>query len=489
MSKKLNKNEKIGPIVAKKTSGKTELESSLPINYLCPKGHQLTTESASPSVVFCQRCNDFWDISPHAGYQFCPECKRITSTKDKYGNPEMAPLASCGLNCPGKEEGGSEKTLYYAHSMKVYNTRKETKELKLIKNSFPGYKLINPADYDKKWEGLSGKEIMEECFEIIRKADIIVFSAIEVDRSLYVGRGVFEEIDLAEDLKKEIYFINKSQLTRDYELSFWDENDWVLKYGLVEPLNHIYIVDTETTGLDGCPWDHIVEIAIVKVDIDSGKIEKVYDTLIKYDTDQWSEKHQEAWIFCNSDITIEMVKNATKELEIAVVEVNTILKGRKTTSYNRFFDFNQFLYSRPWAIDTNIEERCIMDATTYLFKRPKEWDYGYLWVSLVDSINRLNLAEFKKINPGLCEEVEKLGSHRALYDCFHAACVMLKLHEMDAYFKHNKRNWEVIDGYDRVKHSTRLRTQAKKYIEQFKPRRQKREGEKWWTARKIKEEK
>lgn len=42
------------------------------------------------------------------------------------------------------------------------------------------------------------------------------------------------------------------------------------------------IIDTETTGLEGCPKDRVLEIGIAEL-TDSGEIREVYSSVIRYD--------------------------------------------------------------------------------------------------------------------------------------------------------------------------------------------------------------
>ncbi|NPD88002.1 MAG: 3'-5' exonuclease [Asgard group archaeon] len=122
--------------------------------------------------------------------------------------------------------------VYYAHSMNIYRTKQEKRELKLIKKTLPKAKIINPAVYEKKWKDSTGKEIMKRCLDLLSNSDIVVFSAIEQDGSNYVGKGVFIEVKFAEELGMEIYFIGDG-LVKTYNLDMYDDNDWSLKFGKV----------------------------------------------------------------------------------------------------------------------------------------------------------------------------------------------------------------------------------------------------------------
>jgi DNA polymerase-3 subunit epsilon len=123
--------------------------------------------------------------------------------------------------------------IYYAHSMSIYGKKQEKKELKLIKQAFPGAEIINPAKYERKWKKDSGKEIMKKCLDLLSKCDIVIFSALEYDGGFFVGRGVYIEVKFAEELNKKIYFL-REHLDDIFILEMFDENDWISKFGKVK---------------------------------------------------------------------------------------------------------------------------------------------------------------------------------------------------------------------------------------------------------------
>ena len=97
-------------------------------------------------------------------------------------------------------------TIYYAHSQMKYGTEIEKRELELIQRTYPDAKIINPAvEVDQT---APEPDIMRWCLNSIRRADIVVFSAV----SNTVGQGVFSEVMYALYKKKPVYYINWSRL-------------------------------------------------------------------------------------------------------------------------------------------------------------------------------------------------------------------------------------------------------------------------------------
>lgn len=116
----------------------------------------------------------------------------------------------------------------------------------------------------------------------------------------------------------------------------------------------IYIVDLETTGLMGWPTDHILEVGIAKLDLDTGEIDEVYERVCnpgEWHLMRYRDKYGEPWIFKNGYMTQSEVKDVGLSLGTIMREVERILfSGEYVTSYNVAFDFDKFLLKNPFVI-------------------------------------------------------------------------------------------------------------------------------------------
>jgi len=200
----------------------------------------------------------------------------------------------------------------------------------------------------------------------------------------------------------------------------------------------IYVVDIETTGLDGTPKDHVIEIAVMRVNLLNQIITQVYHTLIHYDTKKWDEETKNAWIFKQGFLSINDIQNAEKDLTTVVKEVQKLLAGKYVTAFNNAFDLERFLYKEPWDI-TEVTNKtktapCLMlSASNYL--RPIGRKYKNKIYSLDHTINELinKDTESIRINKGLEERIIGFKAHRANYDAFYAACILLELYRRKHY--------------------------------------------------------
>ena len=82
-----------------------------------------------------------------------------------------------------------------------YNTKEEKQEIELIEKKFPNFLIINP----NKWicQDNSEQAIMNQCYHFVKMSDILVFSSLNT----IIGRGVYEEVQLALEKNKNVYYL------------------------------------------------------------------------------------------------------------------------------------------------------------------------------------------------------------------------------------------------------------------------------------------
>ena len=186
----------------------------------------------------------------------------------------------------------------------------------------------------------------------------------------------------------------------------------------------IYVLDTETTGLNGHPSDLVVDIAICRVDPKKGTVDNVYSSVVGYDTDNWTEDRRNSWIFLNTDLTVDEVSKAPPVKKVAE-DVARILKDKYVTAFNTGFDLNKFLYREPWNLQKVIREsRCIMLASKNVCKLPGLYD-DYKWP-------RLDQA-YSMIVKGDPANIHGEQTHRALSDTVMASYVLIEMFRNGQY--------------------------------------------------------
>ena len=137
------------------------------------------------------------------------------------------------------------------------------------------------------------------------------------------------------------------------------------------PPDEIYVLDTETTGLDGAPMDLVLDIGICKVSLREGTVEDWYSSVLGYDVEWWDDRLLNSWIFQNSDLTVDEIAFARKSAMQVIDEVRRLLKGKNVTTYNTVYDLGKFLYQEPWSMRGWFNECTdIMKAATPVCKVP-----------------------------------------------------------------------------------------------------------------------
>jgi hypothetical protein len=180
----------------------------------------------------------------------------------------------------------------------------------------------------------------------------------------------------------------------------------------------ILVVDIETTGLLD-QGGKIVEIGIVKLDLENGKIVPAFDSLIKepgFDLNHTEEPF--GWIFKNSSITYEEVL-FSPSLESKRDIIQGLFDEYPATAYNKEFDFG-FLKDRGFDIN---ELPCPMLTATPLINLPPNPGYSKpKWPKVEESWEFL----FKKSDYN--------ETHRGLNDAINEAKIVFELFRL-GHFK------------------------------------------------------
>jgi len=118
--------------------------------------------------------------------------------------------------------------IYYAHSILIYNTKREKKELRFLRKKFSS--IFNP-NTDIIWDDTTK---MEPYFRAVKNSDILVVSELKN----HIGKGVFDEIKTALNsnilvlcLRRKFF---KYSLRKVKDVELLNEEDWKTYYGKVK---------------------------------------------------------------------------------------------------------------------------------------------------------------------------------------------------------------------------------------------------------------
>lgn len=153
------------------------------------------------------------------------------------------------------------------------------------------------------------------------------------------------------------------------------------EYGGLNNMNEIAVIDIETTGFSHTS-DYILEIGIIKLDLDTGN-KTILMNYVCHETGITEEKIRRSWIISNSSLTIEQVRYSIN-LKYLLLNIQRIVKLYPTTAYNRRFDI-EFLEAR--GIIFHGLHPCPMLELTPIMKLPAKRSSGYKWPNVQEAYN------------------------------------------------------------------------------------------------------
>ena len=174
-------------------------------------------------------------------------------------------------------------------------------------------------------------------------------------------------------------------------------------------LNSIAVVDIETTDLK--PENgFIVEIGIVKLNLETGATEILFDSLMK--EPKFDEKSRNSWIFSNSDLKFDDVIMAPNLIDLKQ-DIQKILNGYLLTAYNKAFDF-EFLTAKGFLIKKEVAD--IMETAKNVCK-------------IIKPNGELKNPKFQEAWNFFFPHKFYIEKHRALDDAFHEALVLFEMYQ------------------------------------------------------------
>ncbi|UYP48375.1 hypothetical protein NEF87_004660 [Candidatus Lokiarchaeum ossiferum] len=181
----------------------------------------------------------------------------------------------------------------------------------------------------------------------------------------------------------------------------------------------IAVLDIETTGRTP-KTGTIVEIGICLLDLKSHFKSKLFDSTcreVNFDFLHEDKLLENAWVFQNSSLTIEDVRNGPT-WECVKPKIQKILLKFPVTAYNKQFDFG-FLQTRGIKIHKELD--CPMIKATPVLKIPGFYD-EYKWPSVQEA--------WEYFFPNKKDYMEE---HRAYDDALHEADIVKALYDIGAW--------------------------------------------------------
>lgn len=186
----------------------------------------------------------------------------------------------------------------------------------------------------------------------------------------------------------------------------------------------IFVVDTETTGLNGHPSDLIVEIGIYRINEDLS-VDHVHDTLISYPETKKDQINNCYWSEKLSKVKFKDL-HEYPDLKTVWADIKNILDGKKVISWNMDFDFGKFFdrMNSDFPKITYSKLSCPMIVSTDIVKTFwNDFRQSWKWPKLNEASKFYNIFL----------DSEGYGFHRADYDTHVAALVVVEMIRKDDY--------------------------------------------------------
>ena len=170
----------------------------------------------------------------------------------------------------------------------------------------------------------------------------------------------------------------------------------------------VAVIDIETTdffqrgGL-------ILEVGVVELDLENGDTKIIYNEKVREES--FGQKHENSWIFNNSDLTYKGMSDAQP---LDIESLQKIFDKYYVTAFNKKFDF-EFLRDRGIVIDKELP--CPMLLSTSICELPGRFG-SYKWPKVQEAWDHLF---------GKTDYVEE---HRGADDALHEAKIVYELHKM-----------------------------------------------------------
>jgi DNA polymerase-3 subunit epsilon len=173
------------------------------------------------------------------------------------------------------------------------------------------------------------------------------------------------------------------------------------------------IVDIETTNFLN-RGGKIVEVGIAGLDLGTGQVRPLFHSLVR--EPGLTGHDRDAWIFQNSDLTPDEVRDAPGLESIRLRLQAVLYSTQANTAFNKKFDFD-FLRSR--GFDVGPEWPCPMHVATPIVRAPHKVKgrRGWKWPSVEEA-----WAHFFPDHP-------YVEAHRGLDDALHEAQIVYELYK------------------------------------------------------------
>lgn len=190
-------------------------------------------------------------------------------------------------------------------------------------------------------------------------------------------------------------------------------------------MTNIYVLDIETTGLQGALFgDKVLEVGVARVNLDVGKVYPEYSKIVY---SPLTDSDKGCWAFENTTLTPEDVAHADYSPTRIARQLDDLYHCKPFTSYNRAFDFDKFMSIPPWSSEwTAGFAPCLKEIYAEYFTDDGRWVSAQVAYNTLCPDNPSGLERGRELHRALDDAVmeghilirmcEKNDALRAVYD-------------------------------------------------------------------------
>jgi DNA polymerase III alpha subunit (gram-positive type) len=182
----------------------------------------------------------------------------------------------------------------------------------------------------------------------------------------------------------------------------------------------IFVVDVETDSVKP-QLANILEIGMASVDLDTGQIELLFDTLVCPPGLDGMEPWLNCWFMQNSHVDPDLIRKAPKLADIKT-GIEAYLALGPVTAYNLSFDLAVLNHN---GIETHQTWPCLMQTAKFACKIPGKFGY--------------KLPKFSEAWAFFYPNEPFEEKHRAAYDAMHEAQLALSLSRRGYFWRQMKK--------------------------------------------------
>jgi DNA polymerase-3 subunit epsilon len=198
-------------------------------------------------------------------------------------------------------------------------------------------------------------------------------------------------------------------------------------------MKNLLIIDTETDSTNP-DLANILELALARLDLETGQVDIVFDSLILPDRPYLPGELEECWWMQHSHVPVSFIQTALKFSEVRN-DFAAILAVAPVTAYNLYYDRRVL---RRHGLPIENVWPCLMQTCTPILKLPGHYHNPFPSHYGPDDYGDYKYPKFTEAWNYFFPDLPFVERHRAAWDALHEAKLAYRLYR-DGYLEVAKK--------------------------------------------------